>query len=162
MTFLYTFLIMFAFWIMLSGRFDIFHLVLGVISSLMVAALSRDILFTDRTKKGRFPEAMRFLLYIPWLIYQIIVANIYVAYLALHPNMKELIDPKIVWFKSSLKDDVALVTLGNSITLTPGTITVRIVDGEFYVHALAPKFAEGIEETMGKRIARLFRENTDA
>ncbi|NQU04871.1 MAG: Na+/H+ antiporter subunit E [Calditrichaeota bacterium] len=158
MTFLYTFLIMFAFWILLSGKFDVFHLSLGVISSALIAYISRDLIFTEKNKKGRLAEAFRFIGYFPWLIYQVIVANLSVAYLVLHPKMIDLIDPQIIWFKSGLKKDISLVTLGNSITLTPGTITVRIVDGEFYVHTLHPKFTELISEKMEKRVANIFNE----
>lgn len=158
MTFLYTFLIMFVSWIILSGKFDAFHLSLGVISCLLVAHLSKDLLFTDKEKKGRLAEALRFVAYIPWLIYQIILANLNVAYLALHPRMMELIDPQVVWFKSGLEKDISLVTLGNSITLTPGTITVRIVESEYYVHALDPKMTDIIQPQMEKRVAHIFSE----
>jgi len=158
MTFLYTFLIMFVSWIILSGKFDVFHLSLGVISSLIVAHLSKDLIFSNKEKKGRLAEAFRFIMYIPWLIYQIFLANLNVAYLALHPKMIDLINPQMIWFKSGLKKDISLVTLGNSITLTPGTITVRIVDGEYYVHALDPKMADIIQEQMEKRVAHIFSE----
>ncbi|MBT3233371.1 MAG: cation transporter [Calditrichaeota bacterium] len=158
MTFLYTFIIMLAFWILLSGKFDIFHLTLGVISCLLVAHFSRDLIFTDKTKKGRLPEAFRFIAYIPWLLWQIVLSNLSVAYYALHPRMMREIDPQIYWFKTYLKKDIALVTLGNSITLTPGTITVRIVDDEFYVHTLHPKFTSLIKDKMEGKIARIFGE----
>ena len=159
MTFLYTFFIMFAFWILLSGKFDLFHLTLGILSCLLVARLSNDLLFIDKTKKGRLPEAFRFIGYIPWLLYQIVLANLNVAYLALHPKMMDRIDPQIIWFKSGLKKDISLVTLGNSITLTPGTITVRIVGDEFYIHTLSPKFMDLITTNMERRVANLFKEN---
>ncbi|MDP8229052.1 MAG: Na+/H+ antiporter subunit E, partial [Candidatus Electryoneaceae bacterium] len=107
MTFLYTSLIMFAFWILLSGKFDPFHLALGVLSSVLVAHLSKDLIFADKTKKGRLPEAFRFMLYIPWLLYQVVLANVQVAYLALHPKMIDMIDPQIITFKPELKSDIA-------------------------------------------------------
>ena len=66
---------------------------------------------------------MRFLLYLPWLAYQILASNIYVAYLVLHPRMP--IDPSLVEFETSLQSERALVLLAQSITLTPGTVTVR-------------------------------------
>ncbi len=158
MTFLYTFIIMMAFWILLSGKFDIFHLSLGVISCLLVAHLSRDLIFSNKTKKGRLPEAFRFIAYIPWLLYEVILSNLSVAYYALHPRMIREIDPQIYYFKSTLKKDIALVTLGNSITLTPGTITIRIIEDEFYVHTLHPKFTELIKDKMEKKIAHIFEE----
>ncbi|NIR13448.1 MAG: protein MnhE, partial [Desulfobacterales bacterium] len=67
----------------------------------------------------------------PWHIYQIFLAGSYVAYLALHPRMSVLIDPHIIRFKTRLKKDLSLMTFGNSITLTPGTITVLIKEGYF-------------------------------
>jgi multicomponent Na+:H+ antiporter subunit E len=149
---------MFVSWIILSGKFDAFHLSLGVISSLIVSHLSKDLIFSDKEKKGRLGEAFRFVTYIPWLIYQIFLANLNVAYLALHPKMIDLINPQIIWFKSGLRKDISLVTLGNSITLTPGTITVRIVESEYYVHALDPKMADIIQEQMEKRVAHIFKE----
>lgn len=158
MTFLYTFIIMLGFWILLSGKFDLFHLTLGVISCLLVAHFSRDLLFTQKDKKGRLPEAFRFMMYIPWLLWQIILSNLSVAFYALHPRMISEIDPQIYWFKSYLKKDLALVTLANSITLTPGTITVRIIEDEFYVHTLHPKFTALIKDSMEKRVAKIFGE----
>jgi len=158
MTFLYTFFIMFAFWIMLSGKFDLFHLMLGVISCLLVALISNDLLFEDKKKRGRLQEAFRFIAYIPWLLYQIFIANLYVAYLALHPRMMDKIDPKIIHFKSKLKKDIANVTFANSITLTPGTITVDVIDGEYFVHSLSEKSSKDLPGEMEERIGWIFKE----
>jgi multicomponent Na+:H+ antiporter subunit E len=155
---LYTFLVMFAFWILLSGKFDLFHLVLGVISSILVAALSSDLLFHEKARNGRLAEAWRFLCYIPWLFYEIVLSTLHVTFLALHPRMKSVIDPRIVTFKTKLKKDFSHVTLANSITLTPGTITILIRDGEYYVHALSRKAAEGLPGEMEERVARIFQE----
>ncbi len=158
MTFWYTFLIMLTSWIILSGRFDLFHLTLGIISCLLVAKLSSNLIFTNNRKKGRLTEAFRFISYMPWLLWQVFIANISIAYLAIHPKMMDKIDPQILWFKSGLKDDIALVTLGNSITLTPGTITVRIIGGEYYVHSIYPSNMDMIIEEMVPRVASIFRE----
>ncbi|MCP3677195.1 MAG: Na+/H+ antiporter subunit E [Deltaproteobacteria bacterium] len=153
-----TFLIMFAFWILLSGKFDLFHLTLGVISSILVAALSSDLLFHEKKRGGRLAETCRFLCYIPWLLYEIVLSTLHVTFLALHPRMRSLIDPKVVTFKTTLENDFSRVTLANSITLTPGTITILIQDGEYYVHALSRKAAEGLPGEMENRVARIFKE----
>ena len=149
---------MFAFWIMLSGKFDLFHLTLGVISSLLVAWMSSDLLFIERSPKVRLSEMWRFILYIPWIMKEILVSTFYVTWLALHPAMKKKIAPRIVTFKTRLKSDLARVTLANSITLTPGTITIRIEDDIFIVHALSDKVAAGLPGEMEERIARIFAE----
>ena len=156
MRYIYTFLIMMGFWILLSGKFDLFHLTLGFISSALVSFLSADILIHETKKDNKLATAFRFISYIPWLMYQIVISTIHVAFLALHPKMLDQIDPTIVTFKTKLKSNVARVALANSITLTPGTITIRIVDDIFYVHAISRKAAAGLPGEMEDRLARGF------
>ncbi len=84
-----------------------------------------------------------FLKYLPYLLYQIIIANFDVMYRVLHPKMP--IDPVVVKFKANLRTDFCLVTYGNSITLTPGTVTIDITkEREFIVHSLSKKYAEAL------------------
>jgi len=155
--FVATFVMMIAFWALLSGKFDTFHLSLGVICSMIVAYLSHDLLFANvRVGDGRV-IAQRFLRYIPWLLREIVTANFYVAYLALSPKMP--IDPQIIRFKTKLESDISWVTLANSITLTPGTITIDIEDREFMVHALDRKVAGDLDTgEMEDRVAHIFME----
>ncbi|MBW2485367.1 MAG: Na+/H+ antiporter subunit E [Deltaproteobacteria bacterium] len=156
MRYIYTFLIMMGFWVLLSGKFDLFHLTLGVLSSALVSYLSADILMHDTGKKDRLAIAFRFLAYIPWLLYQIVLSTIHVSFLALHPRMLDNIDPTIVTFKSRLQSNVARVALANSITLTPGTITIRVEGDIFYVHAISRKAAAGLPGEMEDRLASVF------
>jgi len=156
MRYLYTFLIMMGFWILLSGKFDLFHLTLGVISSALVSFLSADLFIYDSKGQNQLATGRRFLLYLPWLFYQIVLSTLHVTFLALHPKMKELVDPTIVTFKTKLKTDIAKVALANSITLTPGTITIRIEDQVFYVHAISRKAAAGLPGEMEDRLAKVF------
>jgi multicomponent Na+:H+ antiporter subunit E len=139
-----TFVILYIFWIVLSGRFDYFHLSLGIISCAIVAYASHDLLFKGTKSRDVYVQLIRFVKYLPRHIYQIILAGIYVTYLAFHPRMSMLIDPHIIRFKTRLKKDFSLMTFGNSITLTPGTITVLIKEGYFYVHAIDKKVAEDL------------------
>lgn len=159
MAFLVTFVILFIFWVLLSGRFDYFHLSLGIISCAIVAHGSHDLLFKNIRAPKRHIEIIRFIKYLPWLFYQIIIANIHIARLVLHPRMHEHIDPHIIKFKTSLKKDLSLVTFGNSITLTPGTITVLIKEGHYYVHALDRFVAESLPGDMEKRIGHVHLED---
>lgn len=158
-SFLLTFFIMAAIWILLSGKFDTFHLSLGMISCAIVAYISGDLLF-ESPKIMSLPGAwLRFIRYVPWLLYQVFWANLHVLYLTFHPRMHELINPKIIIFRSKLYSDLSLVTFANSITLTPGTITVFVSgDGEFHVHAIDDVSAEGLPGEMEARIAKVFRE----
>jgi multicomponent Na+:H+ antiporter subunit E len=154
-----TFVIMFGVWILLSGRFDAFHLSLGLISCGIVSYLSSDLLFSAPRPRGLLSQWARFVRYIPWLMVQIIKANLHVTYLTLHPRMMELIDPRIIKFQSKLKSDLALVTFANSITLTPGTITVDIsIDGDFKVHAIDKASGDPLPGEMEANIAKAFGE----
>jgi multicomponent Na+:H+ antiporter subunit E len=157
--FILTFLIMALFWVLFSGKFDPFHLALGLGSCLIVAALSRDLLFPSRIKPGFIVCWLRFAGYIPWLFYQIFLANLHVLYLVFHPRMMELIDPKIIDFNSKLKSDISRTTFANSITLTPGTITVNVsVLGKFTVHCIDEVSGRSLPGNMEARIAEVFNE----
>jgi len=142
----------------MSGLFDLWHFGLGILSCALVSYLSNDLLFSDRQVSGKRSEVIRLVTYIPWLLYQIYLANIYVAKLALHPRMHELIYPHIVKFRTSLKKDLSLFTFANSITLTPGTITVLVEDDLFYVHSIDINSAESLPGDMEKRSGHIFGE----
>ncbi|HVP77400.1 MAG TPA: Na+/H+ antiporter subunit E [Thermodesulfobacteriota bacterium] len=161
MSFLATFVILFGLWIQLSGLFDIFHLSLGVISCIIVARTSCDLLFSKkRVERKHLRQLGRFIRYLPWLIYQIVLANIYVVKLALHPNMSALIDPHIIRFKTTLRGDLPLTTFANSITLTPGTITVLIKEGYFYVHSISKKVADDLlTGEMEQKVSEIYKED---
>ena len=155
-----TFTLLFAFWIFLSGFFDLFHLALGIICSTIVAYASHDLLFTRTnlvTLEIRHRAGWHFFLYLPWLFYQIYLANLHVVYLVWHPKMP--IDPKIIRFKTNWRGELVFVIMANSITLTPGTITLDIRDGEFYVHALSKKVAADLlAGEMQDRVSKIYGE----
>jgi multicomponent Na+:H+ antiporter subunit E len=152
-----TFFIMFGVWVVLSGKLDPFHLSLGVISCAIVAYLSADLL--RPSVRGLLIMLVRWVPYLPWLIKEIIKANLHVTYLVFHPRMMDLIDPRIVKFRSKLESELALVTFANSITLTPGTITVNVSpDGDFKVHAIDKASGEPLPGEMEARIAKAFGE----
>jgi multicomponent Na+:H+ antiporter subunit E len=74
--------------------------------------------------------------------------------------MHTLIDPHIITFKTHLTSDIAITTLANSITLTPGTITVTATsDGAFKVHSIDRQSAEGLPGTMLEKVAHVFGED---
>ena len=157
--FILTFFIMGFFWVVFSGKFDLFHIILGIASCLIVAALSADLLFPSEIRADILLCWLRFAGYIPWLMYQIFRANLHVLYLTFHPRMMELIDPKIIEFNSKLKTDIARTTFANSITLTPGTITVSVsVLGKFAVHCIDEKSGQGLPGEMETRINGVFEE----
>jgi len=155
-----TFAILFCLWLILSGQYDPFHITLGIISCTMVVFFSGDLLFAGSGGADVVRLWFRMAAYVPWLLYQIILANFHILYLVLHPKMMDLIDPHIIRFQSALKGELALVVFANSITLTPGTITVYVsVDGDFQVHAIDKKSGEPLPGDMEARIIQAFKED---
>jgi multicomponent Na+:H+ antiporter subunit E len=142
MSFFITAIAMFSFWILLSGEFTFILITSGVVASLITAYLSHDIFIGKADIKVETRRVFKFMIYLPWFLWQVILSNIEIAYLVLHPKM--LIDPQLVRFKPDLKTDLGIVTLANSITLTPGTVTVEANREEFVIHAIWQKSAEGI------------------
>jgi multicomponent Na+:H+ antiporter subunit E len=144
---------MLAFWVIMSGVFDLFHLSLGVICCLLITYFSHGLLFYGSSRSwGRGIYGI--LLYLPWLFWEILLANLQVTYIVLHPRMTDQIDPQLVRFKTLLKRPISRVTLAQSITLTPGTITVNIEEDEFLVYALTRGSAQALPgSSMERRIA---------
>ncbi len=122
-------------WSFLNWVPDLQHLVVGVLVSALVAILTGD-LFVIRTHVLAQPLRYWYFLvyYLPCFLWECFKANFDVAYRVLHPSLP--ISPGIVKVKTTLKTDTALTFLTNSITLTPGTLTVDIDkdNGFLYVH----------------------------
>ena len=152
------FLLLFVVWMVFSGQFDSFHLVLGALSALFVTLFSGGLLFEDR--KVGLRSRLRMTLLFPgygfWLLWQIFRSNLHVLYLALHPRGFELIDPMIVRIPTDLGSEFEKVALANSITLTPGTIALKIEGDSIYVHAISRASADSLSGPMERRIAAVF------
>lgn len=156
--FLITFLVMVLSWIVLSGKFDPLLLILGFISSFTIAYFFYDLLM-PAMEYQYISMFVRFVQYIPWLLFEIIKANFHMMYITFHPRMKEVIDPHTFTFETHLKSDIAIATMANSITLTPGTITITAdTDGVFCVHAIDKESADALPGEMLKRVAHIFGE----
>jgi multicomponent Na+:H+ antiporter subunit E len=141
-----------GFWLVLSGHPTPLHLVQGVLSSALVAYITRDL----KIMSAAVRFGPRFLAYIPWLLKEIVVANVQVIRIVLHPRLP--VDPVLVRFRTRLTSDLAVTTFANSITLTPGTVTVDVQEGECVVHALTrqtPSSFAGME----RRVAETFGES---
>ncbi|MFH1868190.1 MAG: Na+/H+ antiporter subunit E [Candidatus Omnitrophota bacterium] len=129
------FFVAFALWCLLSWVPDIQHIVVGLFVSLLVAFLVGD-LFVEKTAILKHPHRYFYFLfhYIPVFLWECIKANVDVAYRIIHPALP--IKPGIVRVKTKLRSDTGLTFLANSITLTPGTMTVDIDrdKGILYIH----------------------------
>jgi multicomponent Na+:H+ antiporter subunit E len=152
------FCILLAIWLVFSGQFDAFHVSLGILSCFVVTWMSSDFLFPNREvpMKIRWREASRLPGYVVWLLYEIVLANLHVLRLAFQPGKMEDVEPQIVRFRTTLKTEFARWVLANSITLTPGTVTVKVEDDELYVHAISVAAAKGLEGEMEARVRRIF------
>jgi len=162
------FVILFAFWLLLSGRYQAKYIIIGVISAALVTFLTNDLFYSALQRGERLGiktrqvllQIGRFILYIPWLLLQIILANVQVAYLVLHPKMP--IEPGLLLFHTKMRKGIAQVTLANSITLTPGTISTSLEDGNFIIHNLKPSLASSlVEGTMQNKIAHVYLEEEE-
>lgn len=153
---IFVFVLLMVIWVVLSGFFDVFHLSLGLISCAIVVWLSSDLLFENRHHRlnVRIKQAFGLFAYSIWMIGQIILSNIYVLRLAL--GSTEKLEPQIVRYKCSLNTDFQRFLLANSITLTPGTVTIKIIGDTYYVHAISDETANGLDGTMESRIKKVF------
>lgn len=144
----------FLFYQLLSGfTLSQFDLVTGGLSATVVAALLHRIAFSDRVRLGVIAKRLvRLAIFVPYLAYEIIVSNLYVAYVVLHPKMP--IEPRTVEVRSAVWGGMPVTTLANSITLTPGTLTVRIRGQDFMVHSLIPTAREGLFDGSLERAVR--------
>ena len=147
------YIIFVLFWILLNGRFTVEILIFGlVISAVVYGFMCRFMGYSPKKDLCLLKSAGLILWYILVLIKEIIEANIQVLKFVYSP--KYIPEPTISYFKVDLKSGFAKVLFANSITLTPGTITVSVNDDEFCVHALDISLVEGIEEGGFVRILR--------
>ena len=144
---------LFAFWLLLSGIFTPFLVLSGLAAAVGVAALAWRMEVVDR--EGHpihlMPGALA---YWPWLVKEIVKSGWQVARIVLDPRLP--ISPTLVRFSPSQSTVVGLVTHANSITLTPGTLTIEAEREAFLVHALTRGGAAGLAGSeMDRRVTRL-------
>ncbi len=154
----FVFCLLMAFWLFLSGKLDAFHITLGVLSSVLITIWSGDMLISKPGKSAgaRLRECVGAVGYILWLARQVIVANLHVIALAFHPRTLEKIDPHLVEFRTTLTSDFARFVYANSITLTPGTVTVVAEGDRMIIHAIDSVSAADTMKEMERRIAKVF------
>lgn len=156
-----SFCILLITWVVLSGMMDWFHFSLGVVSCALVTWWSSDMLFSDRqvAPRARLLQFCRIPGYLFWLFGQIILANLHVLRLAFSTRLREEMEPQLVRFSSGLDTDFQKFVLAQSITLTPGTVTMKIEGDEFVVHAISDAAAQGLTGPMTGRVRRVFGDN---
>ena len=149
--------VLFAVWLLLSGHYTTFIIALGMASCALVVLVTLRMDLADR-EGHPIHLTWRALTYWPWLRIEIIKSNIDVAKLILSPNLP--ITPTLLRVKASQTSDLGQVIYANSITLTPGTISVDVANGEILVHALSREGAEALlEGEMDRRVTRMAGED---
>lgn len=148
---------LFLFWLLLSGMFEPFLLAAGLGSSIAVLLFARRLDIIAGATRPNDLNWPRFIAYCPWLIKEIMVAAWDVTKRILHPQMP--ISPTMVEFSPLQTTDTGLVIHANSITLTPGTISVEVEPGRFLVHALSREGGASLAGSeMDQRCASLERQ----
>ncbi len=146
-------LILFATWLLMSGVYIPFILLLGVFSCAVVVLIAMRMDVIDH-EAVPLHITFRSLLYWPWLLWEIVKANIDVTkrVLGLAP-----ISPTMTRLQATQKTDLGLVIFANSITLTPGTISIDVEEnGEILVHAISREGAKGFADgEMDRRVTEL-------
>jgi len=151
--FLAVFGLSFLFYQVIGGFSGVFDYVTGAFSAALVAAVLSGIAFEgDFVPSRALRTAARWLVYIPYLFWEIAKANLQVVYVVLHPSMP--IDPSVERFRPAVPLGLPVTTLANSITLTPGTVTMDVRDGQFVIHSLLPASREGLYDGALERAVR--------
>ena len=145
-------IMLFAFWLLLSGYFMPFLLVMGALCALAVVALGHRMDIVDH-EGTPVHLSWRLVFYWPWLAKEIAKSAWDVARIIVNPRLP--VSPTLVRAKTSQKTAVGVVTYANSITLTPGTISIEVKPGEILVHALTRESAASLlEGEMDRRVTR--------
>jgi multicomponent Na+:H+ antiporter subunit E len=148
---------LFGLWVLLSGKIDAFHLSIGLIGSAVIAWVNTEPRHLDEPP---LPLG-RLLLYGPWLFWQIVKSSVHVTKVILDPKLP--INPQLIRYPTMLGSNEAVVLLGNSITLTPGTVTIEVSSKELVVHALDDASASDLESgAMEHKIAHVFHSREQA
>ncbi len=153
-------LVLFGVWLLLSGFFDSLLLLgLGVLSCVIVVLIANRMDVIDREGQP-IHLGWRILTYWGWLAVEIVKASLDVARRILDPKLP--IHPVLVRVKASQASELGQVIYANSITLTPGTVSMVVEDGEILVHAIAREMAEDLEGgEMDRRVTAVSERNHD-
>lgn len=148
-------LMLFAFWLALSGHYTTFLIAVGALCALACAAVARRMATADA--EGHPAHLIRgAITYFPWLAWEIVKSAWAVSRIILSPKLP--ISPTMTTIDASQRTSVGIATYANSITLTPGTITTHVRGNRLTVHALAREGALDLEGGgMNARVAKFER-----
>ncbi|MBR0203544.1 MAG: Na+/H+ antiporter subunit E [Synergistaceae bacterium] len=146
-------LVYFTLWLIFNGRFTLEVIISGVIIALALDMFVRKILRINLTRQN-FLKFVKILpdviIYLAVLLFEIIKANFAIIKLVMAPELE--VEPCLVKFNTPLKTEGARAALANSITLTPGTITVSLEGRELLVHALNREIADSLDNSLFEKL----------
>ena len=158
--------LLFGLWVGLSGKLNGLFLTPGIISAAVVLFVTERIFHPSDSSGFERPPSrfswltgtmFRLAIYLPLLLWEIALASFHVAGLVLDPRMP--ISPSLVEFESPLRTEASNAVLANSITLTPGTVTVDMSAHRFIIHCISETSRRGIQDgDLLKHVARVFDE----
>ena len=153
------FFILLLLWIIFSGKITLEILIVGVVVSLIVTLFINKFFYKEESNfKHPIRNAFLLIEYFFILIIEIIKANIGVFSIILKKDLE--FDPCFCYFKTDLKESKHKILLANSITLTPGTITVSLNEnGEYKVHCLDKSMADGIDTSIFVQMLKKMEED---
>lgn len=155
------FLLFFAVWVILNGKVTLEICLFGMgISAALFYFICKYMDYSIRSEMLLFRLIPLFFQYFWVLVQEIVKANVAVFKLIMSPELQP--EPAIVYFDTDLKTGLAKVLLANSITLTPGTITVSVEDNRFCVHCLDKELARGLEDSMFVELLKKIEEREEA
>jgi len=141
------FLLIFAVWLILNGKVTLEICLFGVaISAALFYFMCRFMDYSVKKEILFFRLFPLFANYFWVLVKEIVKANVAVLKIIVSPELQP--EPAVVYFDTDLRTEFAKVLLADSITLTPGTITVSVEEGRFCVHCLDRELAEGLEDSV--------------
>jgi len=139
------FLLTIVFWLLLTWSLDVQNVIAGIIIALICTVFIGHLFFDKSINMLNPRRIFWFLYYIPVFFIHMVKANLDVAYRVLHLNIP--IRPGIVKVTTTLKTDLAKTFLANSITLTPGTLTIDVIGSDMYIHWINIRTENPEEET---------------
>lgn len=156
-----TFAAAFVFYMLLAADpFYWFEWVTGVMAATIVAVSMSRLTFSHNPDRSTLLVFLRHLVYLPYLLWEIIKANVAVSVVILRPSMP--INPRLTRIRPAVWGSLPVTVLANSITLTPGTLTVRVSGDMLYVHTLLPSVREDLFDGGLERAVRFVFYGRDA
>jgi multicomponent Na+:H+ antiporter subunit E len=152
-----SFAVLAVFWLVITGSLKPFDLGAGLVLCAAVSYWADRVLWRGEREPLTARAWLHVPLYLLWLVKEIVVAALYVAERVLDPKLG--IAPVIHTHRVHFDSDAARVAFANSITLTPGTITVDVTEDTYVIHCLHESFSDGISSgDLERRVARAFEE----